>query len=315
MKTFHRPAIRATLALLLLLLPLASWAQADGPRSQVLIPTDVSIFVPTYMHLSGNYAFGGSVLVPGADVDSDVFVLTYLRAFDIAGRHAQIYINPVFGSIDASGTITPPATGQPVSANVSTSGLGDAIVNFKIGLVGAEPLGLKDMGKQNQGFQMGALFGLTLPTGEYDEDKPLNLGKNIWAFRFGLPMVWPVGSAKHPTFLEVIPSATFYSDNSSPTLGADERTQDALLDLQAHLSRNFTPKFWASLDLRYRNGGETTTDGVADDNKQDVLGGGVSAGYAFTPQLSAQMTLGMVLSESDGSEEDMIRVKVAYSFF
>jgi hypothetical protein len=314
MKKISRPAQWALLALLVLL-PLKSWAQADGPRSQVLIPTDVSIVVPAYLHLSGNYSFGGNVLVPGADVDSNVFMVSYLRAFDLAGRYAQIYITPVFGNIDAKGAITPPGTGQPVSANVSTSGLGDAIVNFKIGLVGAEPLGLKDFGKQNQGFHVDALFGLTLPTGDYDEDKPLNLGKNVWAFRFGLPLVWRLGAVQHPTFLEVIPSATFYSDNSSPTLGADVRTQDALFDIQTHLSRNFTPKFWASLDLRYRSGGETTTDGVADDNRQDVLGGGVSAGYAFTPNLAAQMTLGMVLAESDGSEEDMIRVKVAYSFF
>jgi hypothetical protein len=41
----------------------------------------------------------------------------------------------------------------------------------------------------------------------------------------------------------------------------------------------------------------------------------VSAGYAFTPNLAAQISLGKVLAESDGSEEDMIRVKAAYSFF
>ena len=42
--------------------------------------------------------------------------------------------------------------------------------------------------------------------------------------------------------------------------------------------QNFTPKLWASLDLRYQYGGETTTDGVKDDNRIKQLGGGVALG-------------------------------------
>jgi hypothetical protein len=128
-------------------------------------------------------------------------------------------------------------------------------------------------------------------------------------------MVVPFGSPQSPTFLEIFPSATFYTDNDDPTLGADRREQDPLYDIQTHLTHNFTPQFWAGLDLRYRTGGETATDGAADGNKQEVLGGGISAGYAFTPKLSVQASLGTILAEDDGSEEDMIRIKFAYSFF
>jgi len=306
---------RFALPALLALLPLQAWSQADGPRSQVLIPTGVNIFVPTYMRLTGNYNFENSILVPGADVTSDVVVLTYMRSFAIGDRYAQVWINPLFGRIDAGGTVTNPGTGQPLDLNVDTSGLGDAIFNFKIGLVGARPLGLKDFSQQNREFQMGAFVGVTAPTGEYDSDKPLNLGTNTWAFRLGLPMVVPFGPPQSPTYLEIFPSATFYTDNDDPTLGADRREQDPLYDIQTHLTHNFTPQFWAGLDLRYRTGGETTTDGAADGNKQEVLGGGISAGYAFTPKFSVQASLGTILAEDDGSEEDMIRIKFAYSFF
>jgi hypothetical protein len=299
---------------LVLLLPLYTWAQADGPRSQTLIPTGVNIIVPSYVHLSGNYNFGNSILVPGADVRSEVFIGTYVRAFAIGDRYAQIYINPIWGSIDARGTVTRP-NGQVSSAKVDTSGPGDAIFNFKIGLIGAAPLGLKDIGKQNREFSLSAFVGVTAPTGEYDSDKPLNLGTNIWAFRLGFPMVVPWGEPQTPTYLEIFPSATLYTDNNDPTLGARKLEQAALFDVQTHLSHNFTPKFWGSIDLRYRFGGETTTDGVDDDNRQSVLGGGVSAGYSFTPHVSAQATLGKIWLEDDSSDEDMIRVKLAYSFF
>ncbi|MFC1831384.1 hypothetical protein ACFL0S_05125, partial [Thermodesulfobacteriota bacterium] len=81
-----------------------------------------------------------------------------------------------------------------------------------------------------------------------------------------------------------------------------------------NLTCNFTPKLWGGLDLRYRYGAATTTDGVSDDNTQDVLGGGVSIGYSFHPAISMQASYGQVLSEKDGSDLDMIRLKLAFMF-
>jgi hypothetical protein len=184
-----------------------------------------------------------------------------------------------------------------LTLDVGTSALADALALFKIGLIDTRPSGLKSYTGQNRAFHRSALSGL-----------------KDWPLRFGLPRVWPLGSTQSPTFLEVVPSATYCGDSNSPTLGADRRSQDPLFDLQMHPSHNLDPKFRASVDLQYRIGGETTTDGVDDDNRQGVLGGGVSAGYAFSPKLAVQATPGKVLFEDDGSKEDMIRVKLAYTF-
>jgi hypothetical protein len=311
-----RRVIFALLAVVALLFSGHAQAQGDGPRSQVLIPTGVNILVPTYLDLKGSYSFGGNILLPNAEVTSDVFVLTYMRAFAIGDRYAQIWVNPIWGRIDARGTVTHPGTGQQFSAAIDASGMFDPVVNFKIGLLGAEPLGLKDMGKQNRDFQLSAFASVTIPIGEYDSDKLLNLGTNTWALRLGMPMVVSMGSSPQtPTFLEIFPSVTFYEDNDDPTMGASKREQDPLFQIENHLSHSFTPKFWGSIDLRYRQGGETTTDGISDNNKADVVGGGVSAGYSFTPKLSIQASLGKVLNEDDGSDEDLFRFKVAYLFF
>ena len=84
--------------------------------------------------------------------------------------------------------------------------------------------------------------------------------------------------------------------------------------IESHVSYNVTPKLWAGLDLRYRYGGDTTTDGVSDDNTQDVLGGGISVGCSFHPAVAMQASCGQVLSDKDGRELDMIMLKLAFMF-
>ena len=127
-------------------------------------------------------------------------------------------------------------------------------------------------------------------------------------------MVLPFKLFEKPVFFEFFPSVAFYTDNNDPTLGADVRAQDPLYMIESHVTYNFTPKLWGGLDLRYRYGGATTTDGISDDNTQDVLGGGISIGYSFYPALSMQASYGQVLSEKDGSDLDMVRVKLALMF-
>ncbi|MCI0441821.1 transporter [bacterium] len=227
-------------------------------------------------------------------------------------HYAQIYINPIFGHLKGEGTVT--AGGQTVTFDVSESGFADPIVNFKFGLIGTPPLKLPEFAKTPQRLQLSALASFSIPIGEYDGERFINLGTNIWAIRLGTPFVAPLIDPRRPWLLEVIPSITFFSDNDDPTGDATVREEDPLFAIETHLTHNFTPKFWAGVDLRYRYGGETTTDGIADDNKSDVLGGGFTLGYSITPKTSVQATYGNVLTENDGSELEMIRVKVVIMF-
>lgn len=300
--------------LLLLMLAGAAIAQGDGPRSQVQIPTHVNFLVPTYLNLTGNYNLNGNILLPGADINPNVFVLTYMRAWAIGDNYAQIWVNPIWGSYNGEATVTDSATGNQFELSQNTSGLGDTLVNFKIGLVGLEPLGPKELARHAPGFQLSAFASVSIPTGKYSDDELLNIGTNIWAFRVGTPMVVPFGSAPKLTYWEIFPSITFYGDNDDPATNANRIEQNPLFAFESHLSHNFTPRFWGSLDLRYRYGAQTTSDGIEDNNKQNVLGGGISAGYSLTPTMSIQGSYGQVLTSSDESELDMFRVKMAFLF-
>ncbi len=211
------------LTVFVLHLPVFVNAQGDGPRSQLLLPVGVNVIVPTYLNLSGNYNFAESILVQDGDITSDVFVLTYTRAFSLAGRYAQVWVNPIYSKVDGSGSVVNPSTGNTISFESDVIGIGDLPVNFKIGLIGTPALKLPDFATQPQTFQLSAFSSLSVPIGEYDSKSPLNLGTNVWTFRVGAPMVLPFKVLNRPAFFEFFPSVAFYTDNEDPTFGADLR--------------------------------------------------------------------------------------------
>ncbi len=310
----HRtPVHTAAPFLLMLTLAAPAAAQGDGPRSQVMFPPGMNFFVPTYLRLSGDFDFTQSILLDDADVDSDVFVITYFRAFGLGGRYAQIWINPIFGRIEGTATVVNPGTGQRISGSTSTSGLGDPVFSFKLGLIGMPALTLPEFAKYRQTFQLSGFISVVPPLGSYDSDRLLNLGTNRWAVRAGVPMVVPFGNPR-TTFLEVFPSVTIYTDNDDPGGGASLKEQAPLFQLENHLSHNFTPKLWGSLDLRYFGGGETTTDGIEDDNVINQVGGGFSVGFALSSAVSVQGTYGRRFTSGENKELQMLRLKVAYVF-
>jgi len=83
--------------------------------------------------------------------------------------------------------------------------------------------------------------------------------------------------------------------------------------IESHLSQNFTKKMWASLDLRYQRGGETTTDGVPDDNRMNQWGGGASLGYTFNRAWSSFAGYGRIFGGSDANGE-MWRARLIFIF-
>jgi len=284
----------------------------EGPRLYLLAPVDMNVLVGTYMSMSSNFNFAGTILIKDADISSDVGVLTYMRYFSIGGHFAQLWVAPVWGSV--SGTVEFDRGNGPEIFHVpKVSGLADSYVAMRVGLVGAPALKIPEFMKYQQGFQLHALVSAYVPVGSYSSSRPLNIGTNRWTVRFGLPMVVPFGTPPKSTYLEIIPSVSVFTDNDDP-FGADIREQDPLFSLESHLSHNFTPKLWGSVDLRYQNGGETVTDGVPDDNRMGQLGAGLSLGYSITPAWMLQATYGEIVAANDDSEGRNLRLRLSYAF-
>ena len=124
-------------------------------------------------------------------------------------------------------------------------------------------------------------------------------------------MVTPLGKT---TAWESANSVFLFTDNSDVFGKVDTRSQDPVFVSENHLTHAFNPKWWGSIDLRWQIGGETHSDGVADDNRTNILGGGVTLGHAFNRHFSGYVGYGNILASSGNADEWMVRGQLVYSF-
>jgi hypothetical protein len=316
MKLLLSIACRQLVAVLVLILILNShiaFAQGDGPRTFLSAPKGLWGINPKATFLNQNFLPSGDILIKDADINVNVVPTTIFHTFSIGGRFAQamFMINP--GS--ANGRVVADAPGLP-APHVSASGFGDGFVGLKIGLIGAPALNVMEFAKHIPAFSMNGYFRVWY-SGTYDSKKPLNLGTHRTTFEVGFPMAIPLSkNIKRATWLEIYPSVRLYTVNNNPTLvtRANKSHQVPLYLLENHLTHNFTTKFWAGVDLRYQYGGALELDDVKQDNKVNILGGSISAGYQALPFLSFSGNYGGILAGDNDARSNMFRVSAVFIY-
>jgi hypothetical protein len=311
--SFDRTGVRqiALAALACLALAGTARAQGDGPHNLPLIPKDTNLFVVMPMGLSGNFNPSQTVLIPGASVDVFAAPVTYIRTFSLGGRFGRLFLTAPLATLDAGGSIIDPRTGNEITVSRGRSGWMDPMVTMHIGLIGAPALAIPEFVKHPKSFQMVAIVGTGIPIGTYDSSRAINLGTNRWSFRMGLGTVAPLSRS---TAWESANSVFLFTDNSDVFGGANTRSQDPLFVSENHITHAFDPKWWGSVDLRWQYGGRTTTDGVADDNRTNILGGGLTLGHTFNRRFSGYVSYGNVLASSGNAKEWLVRAQLVYSF-
>jgi hypothetical protein len=311
--SFDRTGVRriALAALACLALAGTARAQGDGPHNLPLVPKDMNLLVAMPMGLSGNFNPSQTVLIPGANVDVFAVPVTYIRTVSLGGRFGRLFLTAPLATLDASGSVIDPRTGNEITVSRGRSGWMDPMVTMHVGLVGAPALAGPEFVKHPRSFQMVAIVGTAIPIGTYDSSRAINLGTNRWAFRLGLGTVAPLGKS---TNWESANTVFLFTDNSDVFGGANTRSQDPLFVSENHVTHAFNRKTWASVDLRWQYGGETHTDGSADDNHTNILGGGVTLGHTFTPHFNGYVSYGNVLASSGNADEWLIRTQLVYSF-
>jgi hypothetical protein len=263
----------ALLAVAALAFATAVRAQDDGARVYQLAPTGFQTFTAFVVNKRGNEGPDPGQTSPGSETRSDVLVLRYARTFNFVGRQVTPFVILPMGRtkvIQGLGTAT------------ESSGIGDAQIGATIGLVGAPALTVEEYASYRPTLSMSLLGRIYFPSGAYTREQPVNLGSNRFSYQLGLPTTIMLGQSyrdKRLTALEVLPTVTFYEANHEP-FGADKRTQAPMFSVEAHLTHNLTPRIWFSADLLYRDGGESRTDGVA--NNDPVHGWSVG-GTAVLP--------------------------------
>jgi hypothetical protein len=144
---------------------------------------------------------------------------------------------------------------------------------------------LSEVRKWKQTHLVGASLKIVAPTGQYDPTKLVNLGGNRWAIKPELGYSGRFGSF----VVDAYASVWFFTENPeffsrNPYFaGTRAQTQDPVLAFETHVSWDFKPRMWVSLDGNFWRGGRTSLQGVLNPNTlQQSSRLGVTASFPLT---------------------------------
>ena len=290
------------------------WAQGDGPRTYHKGPAGTNAITVWMLNMGGNTSAFNPNIIAGdqVSIDSTVYLLTYLRFFNVFGRASQAMITAPTGSISAE------IEGfNPLPLDISSSGFADPVAIWSVNMLGAPAMDLPQFMAWKQRTILDLNLAVTFPLGDYDPDRALNLGTNRWTVRLGTPFVQSFGdfTPGKRTTLELFPSVSLFSDNDERWPDGATVSQDPLYRLEAHLTRDLAKGLWGSLDLAMQFAGRTAVDGVESDDSQKSTSAGITVGMAISDEMSLQASYGKGLSDpNEGIAGNMFRIKIVYAW-
>jgi hypothetical protein len=288
----------------------AARAQGEGPRAFELAPEGSQAVNVYAIFARGNQSFDPGSVIPRVEVDVNGSIIEYSYGFALAGEAGSLIVSLPVGDATAS-VHTDNSVGT-----YTRSGIGDLQLTGVFGLLGSPALPEKEYEAYRPGFAVNLLTRVYLNTGAYDRTAPVNLGDNRRSLQLGVPVAYYLGESfldAALTTFELVPSVTWYGGNDEPANG-NHSSEAPLLQLEAHITRNFNPAFWTSLDAIFLRGAETTTDGVNDHNEQRSFSLGVSASVAVSDTVAATLSYTDEISRNgSGAKGRVIRLLAEFA--
>jgi hypothetical protein len=240
-------------------------------------------------------------------MEMHTWAVQYVRTFELFQKSARIDFTQGFQEGRWNGLVG----GLPKS--IKRSGLSDSLLRFAINLYGAPPLEGKEFAAYRAKIDVETIVGtalvVQLPTGNYMDDKLINLGTNRFTFRPQLGVVHNRGKWS----IEITSAVWLYTDNNN-FFNGNKLEQDPLYTCQAHVVYTFRPGLWAAASGGYAYGGESTVSGVEKNDRRENLAWALSLGYPITRQLGVKVAyLGTRAQKKIGQDTDSI--VVAFSIF
>lgn len=298
--------VLATAASLAMVSGALSW---DGARAYHLRPEGSSDISLTMTMLHGE----GMVELLGEPSELDVNVVSpaFRHTFDLMGNAGVFLIGMPVGNLDFS------TTSGVIDAETGLSH-GDLFIGGVWGLVGSPSLSVMEYVQHKPGFQASIATRLFLPTGDYDASRSASLGLNRWSLQASLPISYVLGDTMvdpELTTFEIRPLVHIFGDNDEPFSGAGVSSKAPIFGVEGHITRNFGNSVWAGLDGYYEIGGETTEDGVAQDDELETLAVGATLGVTFSPEFAMRFSYRqLVYSNVEDASGHTLEVSAAYLF-
>jgi len=288
---------------LIALTSLAAGAHSQDlePRAYSNTPVGLNFLVAGYAYADGKIAFDPALPIDNAQFHNNTEVLAYARSLDVWGDSAKFDVTLPYSSFWAHALVS----GQPKERDIS--GFQDPRFRFSVNFYGAPALSLKEFAGYQQHLIVGASLSVTPPLGQYDDTKLLNLGNNRWSFKpeLGISKAWG------KLTVEILPSATFYTDNTNFYYG-HTFAQAPLYAVQGAIIYGFKSGIWAALAGTYFTGNRTTVNGVRGDNLQQNTRGGMIVALPVDRYNSVKINVSTGTSTRTGSTFNAIGIAWQY---
>ena len=296
-KTFPGPSgtckkMRRIILLLCLLCARGSSAQDLAPRAYVITPLHSNAVILTYSLFDGSLIFDGEAPITGASARINVSIFGAYHSFNLFGRTANFLVSFPYGNGNFHGTVVGAET------LAYRSGLLPATFRFSVNLIGGPSMGVDEFRKWRQKTILGASLKLVPATGQYDPTKLINFGSNRWALKPEIGYSrrwghWIVDAYAGAWFFTTNPE--FFSRNQySP--GINTQSESPIGSFEGHLSYDFKPRLWVSLDGNFWFGGVTSMNGVSNPGTEQR-----NSRVGLTASIPVSKHQSLKLSYSDGA--------------
>lgn len=294
---------RALFIILLFLSFQSLSAQTLEPKLYANTPIGVNAVLIGAAHTQGAIPENQALEIedPNLKISSAVFV--YARAFDILGHNAKFDIILPYSTL--SGT----AKQYGMDASRDVTGLGDTKVRFTFNLLGAPALTLQEFASYQQDTIIGLSVQTTIPTGQYDSSKLVNIGTNRWSIK---PAIGISQRVSDYTF-EFTTDVEFYTTNDD-FYGGSSRKQEPIYSAQVHALYTFRRGMWLALGATYYRGGEYINNGIGTGNELRNSRLGVTFAMPIDKQNAIKIYGNSGINVRYGSDFDAISIAWQYSW-
>lgn len=289
--------VRALRAVALAAVACAASGQDIEPRAYSNAPVGVNFLIAGGVYTRGGLSFDPSLPVTDENLRTSSAVVAYARVLDLWGMSGKFDVIAPYTWLSGSANYN----GAPVERVVN--GFTDPAFRLSINLYGAPALNLKEFASYEQDLIIGASLRVTVPVGQYDDTRIVNIGMHRWSIKPEIGVSKAVG----PWTLEVTLAATFFTDNTDFYNGGT-RSQDPLYSLQGHVVYAFRSGIWASFDTTYFAGGRTTLNGVLGSDLQQNWRLGATLALPVDLRNSVKLYASSGVSARTGNSFDLIGI-------
>lgn len=229
----------------------AASAQDMEPKAYSSSPVGAVFLVAGASRSTGSVVFDPTLPIRDVDARINGAVVGVGSTFSLGGKLALWSAALPYAWGELSGLVGEDAR------SITRRGLADSRVKLSVNLRGNPAMPVREFVKAPRRTIIGASVTAVAPSGQYDRTKLVNLGTNRWAFKPEAGLSVPRG----PWDIDAYLGVWLFTPNSDFYPGGLERTQDAVVALQGHVSYTFKPRLWLAVDSTWYSGGTARVEG------------------------------------------------------